>query len=157
MNQDQNGKSDPDQNRKSDPDQNRNRIRIGIKALPIWKNNFGSVFSWYGSRVLMTENWKKKYSWKETKKIRSKTTIYLSLLYKGRPSYRRNLQLSKENIQHFKHEKFLNFFYFYVSFLPSWIRIRNTVKNTDSLVLMIKLWTVSGGVSGRSATRLRSQ
>jgi hypothetical protein len=33
----------------------------------------------------------------------SKTTIYLSLgLFKGRPSYRRGLQLSKENIQNFK-------------------------------------------------------
>jgi hypothetical protein len=33
----------------------------------------------------------------------SKTTIYLSLgLYEGRPSYKRSLQLSKENIQHFK-------------------------------------------------------
>jgi hypothetical protein len=33
----------------------------------------------------------------------SKTTIYLSLsLHKGRPSYRRSLQPSKKNIQHFK-------------------------------------------------------
>jgi hypothetical protein len=33
----------------------------------------------------------------------SKTTIYLSLgLHKGFPSYRRSLQPSKENIQHFK-------------------------------------------------------
>ncbi len=42
---------------------------------------------------------KKINSWK--KKFGSKTTIYLSLdLHKGRPSYRRSLQLSKENIQH---------------------------------------------------------
>jgi hypothetical protein len=33
----------------------------------------------------------------------SKTTIYLSLdLHKGRPRYKRSLQLSKENIQYFK-------------------------------------------------------
>jgi hypothetical protein len=33
----------------------------------------------------------------------SKTTIYLSLgHHKGRPSYRRSLQPSKKNIQHFK-------------------------------------------------------
>jgi hypothetical protein len=33
----------------------------------------------------------------------SKTTIYLSLgLHKVRPSYKRGLQLAKENIQHFK-------------------------------------------------------
>jgi hypothetical protein len=32
-----------------------------------------------------------------------KIAIYLSLgLHKGRPGYRRSLQLSKENIQHFK-------------------------------------------------------
>jgi hypothetical protein len=50
----------------------------------------------------MTKNWKKITA--EKKKILgSKTTIYLSLgLYKERPSYRRSLQLSKENIQHFK-------------------------------------------------------
>jgi hypothetical protein len=37
------------------------------------------------------------------KKFAFKTTIYLSLdLNKGRPSYRKSLQPSKENIQHFK-------------------------------------------------------
>ncbi len=51
--------------------------------------------------------------------------IYLSPgLHKGRPSYRRSLQPSKENIQHFKTWKFFTFFYFCVSFLPSWIRIQ---------------------------------
>jgi hypothetical protein len=56
----------------------------------------------------------------------SKTTIYLSLeLHKGRPSYGRNLQLSKENIQYFKTCTFLNFFYFFCgSLLPSWIWTR---------------------------------
>jgi hypothetical protein len=39
----------------------------------------------------------------EKKILGSKTTIYLSIgLHKGRPSYRRSLQSSKENIQHFK-------------------------------------------------------
>ncbi len=56
---------------------------------------------------------------------RSKIAIYLSLgLHKGRPSYRRSLQPSKENIQHFKRWKFCPFFNFFGSFLPSWIRIR---------------------------------
>jgi len=45
----------------------------------------------------MTKNWKKK------KYFLSKTTIYLSLdLHKGYSRYRRSLQLSNENIQHFK-------------------------------------------------------
>jgi hypothetical protein len=42
-----------------------------------------------------------------------KIAIYLSLgLFKGRPSYRRSLQLPKENIQHLKKIKFINFFLF---------------------------------------------
>ncbi len=52
-------------------------------------------------------------------------TIYLTLgLHKGSPSYKRSLQLSKENIQHFKTWNFLIFSYFCRSLLPSWIRIR---------------------------------
>ncbi len=47
-----------------------------------------------------------------------------SIYRKGRPSYRRSLQPSKENIQHFKTWKFFTFFCFCGSFLPSWIRIR---------------------------------
>jgi hypothetical protein len=44
----------------------------------------------------------------------SKIAIYLSLGFrKGRPSYRRSLYPSKENIQHFKKENLLTFFYFY--------------------------------------------
>ncbi len=62
----------------------------------------------------------------------SKIAIYLSLgLHKGRTSYRRSLQSSKENIQHFKTWKFFTFFYFCGSFLPSWIRIRIRNLNVD--------------------------
>jgi len=44
-------------------------------------------------------------------KLNLKTTIYLSLgLHKGRPSYKRSLQLSKENMLAFQKRKFLNFF-----------------------------------------------
>jgi hypothetical protein len=43
--------------------------------------------------------------------------IYLSLgHHKGRPSYRRNLQPSKENIQHFKDENSVLFSIFGVIF-----------------------------------------
>ncbi len=62
----------------------------------------------------------------------SKIAIYLSLgLHKGRPSYRRSLQPSKEKIQHFKTWNFsLFFFNFRGSFCsPSWIRIR--IPNLD--------------------------
>ncbi len=54
-------------------------------------------------RALMTKNWKKIQLLKKLNFSGSKTTIYLSLgLHKERPSYRRNLQLSKEAIQDFK-------------------------------------------------------
>ncbi len=66
----------------------------------------------------------------------SKTTIYLSLgLHKGRPSYRRSLQLSKENIHHCKHEIFKFFLLLRVIFaLLTWlnpdpIRIRTRIRN----------------------------
>ncbi len=66
---------------------------------------------------------------KNLKKLQmKKTTIYLSLgLHKGRPSYQRSLQLSKENSQHFKTWNFLILTVStFVGHLPSWIRIRNT-------------------------------
>ncbi len=78
----------------------------------------------------MTKNWKKLQLKKTKKNFWSKTTIYLSLgLHKERPSYIRSLQLSKEAIQHFKTWNFLIFFYFYGSFLPPRIRIRNPEKS----------------------------
>jgi hypothetical protein len=53
----------------------------------------------------------------------SKYTIYLSqCLHNERRSYRRSLQYSKENIQHFKTWSFLIFSTLWV-FLSSWIRI----------------------------------
>jgi hypothetical protein len=60
------------------------------------------------------------YNWKKKKFFGSKTTIYLSLDFrKGRPSYRRSLQPSKENIQHLiKNMKFLNFFLLLGKFCP---------------------------------------
>ncbi len=56
----------------------------------------------------MKLNWKKIYSWEIF--FFYQTTIYLSIgLHKGRPSYKRSLQLSKENIQHVKKLNFLIF------------------------------------------------
>ncbi len=46
-------------------------------------------------------------------------------LHKGRTSYRRSLQPSKENIQHFKTWEFFTFFFICGPFLPSWIRIQH--------------------------------
>ncbi len=48
----------------------------------------------------------------------SKIAIFLSLgLHKGHPSYRRSLQPSKRNNQHFKRWNLLTIFYFYGPFL----------------------------------------
>jgi len=64
----------------------------------------------------------------------SKIAMFLSLgLLKERSSYRKSIQPSKENIQHFKRWN-LTFFYFCGAFLPSWIRIHWTdwirIRNT---------------------------
>ncbi len=49
----------------------------------------------------------------------SKIAIYLPLgLHKGLPSYRRSLQPSKENIQHFKKLNLLTFYIFVYHFCP---------------------------------------
>jgi hypothetical protein len=103
------------------------------KSIGQWcesASGFESVESWLRIRVLadpgvfMIKNWEKIIGGKIFSG--SKTTFYLSIgLHKGRPSHKRSLQLSKENIQLFKTWNFLIFFYFCGSFLPSWIRIRN--------------------------------
>ncbi len=67
-----------------------------------------------GSRVLWPKI-ERIYSWKVLFLFSwSKIAIYLSLgLHKGRPSSRKSLQPSKENIQHFKSWKFCTFLYFF--------------------------------------------
>ncbi len=85
-----------------------------------------------GSRLLWPKIDKKLLLKKKLNFFGSKTTIYLSLgLHKERPSYRRSLQPSKENIQYLKTWKFWTFFYFCGLFLPSWIRIRNLNADPD--------------------------
>ncbi len=79
----------------------------------IWHGSGSSILGWIPYRsgsgsnldpgVLVTKNWNKFtaeifffFFW-------AKTTNYLILaLHKGRPSYKRSRQISKENIQHFK-------------------------------------------------------
>ncbi len=76
----------------------------GCGSVFIFYGSGSGVRIQYGSRALMTKNWKKIttenfflfFFW-------SKTAVYLSLgLHKLYPSYRRSLQFSKEAIQHFK-------------------------------------------------------
>ncbi len=65
------------------------------------------------------QKFKTNYSWKKITSFGSKTTSDLSLcLHKGRPSYRRSFQLSKESIQHFKTWNFLIFSTFVGHFCP---------------------------------------
>ncbi len=72
-------------------------MRIQIQIQGFEDQTLEKIYSW---NFLYTFFW-------------SKTAIYLSLgLPKGRPSYRRSLQPSKENIQQFKTWKFLYFFLF---------------------------------------------
>ncbi len=76
---------------------------------------------------------KKNYSWKFNLYFfyQKLQFTYPLDLHKGRPSYRRNLRPSKENIQYLKTWKFWTFFYVCGSFLPSWIRIRNLNADAD--------------------------
>jgi hypothetical protein len=68
----------------------------------------------------MTKNWKKFRAGNfNFYFFDQKIAINLSLgLHKGCPSYRRSLQPSKENIQHFKTWKFCTFFFFGGHFCP---------------------------------------
>ncbi len=91
------------------------------------------------------QNWNKFTAGKNLIFFLSEIPIYLSLgLHKGRSSYRRSLQLTKENIQHFKKYNFLTFSIFVGHFCPPgsdsgsgstdlWIRIqsRSGAENTD--------------------------
>ncbi len=93
-----------------------------------------SILGWIPTRIRI-QGWPKNENNLQLKKIiifDSKVAIYLSLgLHKGRPSYRRSLQPSKENIQHFKTWNFLTFSLFMWVIFPSfgppgsrfWIRI----------------------------------
>ncbi len=81
---------------------------------------------------LMDKNWKKNTAENSFSFCWSKNAIYLSLgLPKERPSYRRSLERSKENIQQFKRWILLTLLYFSESFLPSWIQIRILIANLD--------------------------
>jgi hypothetical protein len=60
--------------------------------------------------VFDDQKWEKNLQLKKNLYFLSNLAIYLSLgLYKGRPSNRRSLQPSKENIKHFKTSNFLTF------------------------------------------------
>jgi hypothetical protein len=88
--------------------------------------------SWYGSGSSILSQCESQWQkiWKKHSKkiiffIFFQIAIYVNLdFHKERLSYRRSLQPSKENIQQFKILNFFPFFYFWVKFLPSWIRIR---------------------------------
>ncbi len=107
------------------------RIRIVLMRIRI--QHFSNCGSGFRIRIPDPDpNWKKFITGNLIFIVLIKIAIYLSLgLHKGRPSYRRSLQFSKENIQHFKRWKFCPFFYFFGSFLPSWIRISNLYADPD--------------------------
>ncbi len=82
----------------------------------VWCPKIGKKYSW---------NWFLFFFW-------LLIAVYLSLgLSKGRSSYKRSLQPSKKNIQHFKRWNLLTVFYFSGPFLLSWIRILIANPDTD--------------------------
>ncbi len=91
-------------------------------------------FKWIRIRDFMTKNWRrKKYSWKFFKYFfDKKIAIYLYLgLHKGRPSYRKSLQPSKQNIQHLKKWNLLTFFLFLWIIFRFWIGILIQIADPD--------------------------
>ncbi len=121
------------------------RIRIRIRI---------QLFMWIRIRIRIQgfddQKLKKKMQQKSfcLSFFRSIIAIYLSLgLYKGRPSYSRSLQSSKENIQHFKKNKIYQLFFLRLRVIfallnpyPDWgtpldpdpIRIHNTAPKIES-------------------------
>ncbi len=108
-----------------------------------------SILGWIPIRIqsgARDQKWKKFTAEK-------KFAIYLSLgLRKGRPSYRRSLQPSKMNIQHFKTWNFLIFFYFCGSFFPPgsrygsrsiWIRIQSGSETQVPYLLLSSTLTLT--------------
>ncbi len=97
-----------------------------------------SVFIWYGSGI---------FGWKPIRIHGFHDQNWKKNLHKGRRSYKRCLQLSKENIQHFITAKFLNFT-FVGNFCPPWfdqdplrIRIRNpTADDRKITTCPMKRW-----------------
>jgi hypothetical protein len=75
----------------------------------------------HGGKGREEENAGKK---KHEKKAGVWIRIDLVRIHKGRPTYRKSLQPSKENIQHFKIWNYFTFFYLCGQFLSSWIRIQ---------------------------------
>jgi hypothetical protein len=106
------------------------QVRFLSIKLPFYQccgSGFGSgssIWAWKPIRIQARAWWpkigeKKIYSWKKVKNVWSKIAIYsyLSLgLHKWHPSYRRSLQLSKENIQNLKTWNFFIFSTFLVIF-----------------------------------------
>ncbi len=93
---------------------------IALPCVDVWLSglwNRGSASS-SESRVLMTKNWKK-FTAEKKWIFFFFIAIYLYLgLHKGRTSYRRSLQPSEKNIQHFKTWKFFTFSIFVGHFCP---------------------------------------
>jgi len=129
------------------------------------------LFIWYGSGssfsgriptvpdsgVLMTKNWKL-YSWKKKKKILDQKLqfTYPYASYKTSKLQKKPSALKREHPA-LQNVKFLNFFYFWGSFLPCWIRFRipNTGPdplprlNPDQIWIRIRIRNPAGNNSGK--------
>ncbi len=103
---------------KQDLDLNQDMLDSVSDLDSLSPNPCPAFFSGYrsGSRLLMTL---KNIFYEKNDIFLFKIAIYLSLGFrKGRPSYRRSLQPSKENIQHLKTWNFLTFSIFVGYFFP---------------------------------------
>ncbi len=105
------------------------RMRIRIQHFKWTRIRIWIRFK-FGSRVLMTQNWRNKMQLKISSFFLIKIAICWSLgFYKGRPSYRISLHPSKENILHFKRRNLLTIVIVYCHICP--VCVRNWIADPD--------------------------
>ncbi len=115
------------------------RIRINLIRIRIqhFRLNTDPDPGFWRTKIYKIYSWEKFF-------FGSKIAIYLSLgSRKGRPS----LEPSKRTSSTSKHEISEFFFYFYGSFLPSWIRIRIRIHGPD----LIRIQSGSGNTGFHTA------
>jgi hypothetical protein len=97
-----------------------------------------------GSRGFDDQKLKKIYSWKKLHWSYIKNyNLPIPRPHKGRPRYKRSLQLSKRTSSTSKHEISSIFFYFCGSFLPSWIRIQlGSGSGSETLIKSTQEWDI---------------
>jgi hypothetical protein len=130
--------------------------KVSVPEYRSWRQGFksgSSTLGWLPIWIRMQGFYDQKLGkiYSKKKCYFDQTTIYLSLrLHKWRPNYKRNLQLSKENIQHFNIQNLLLWFIFalldpdpdfnYGSDPLAWLNPDPDGSGSETLVVGIRIW-----------------